>query len=220
MTHTQSLFAEARTDTASPLLPGVPRTRPPVYTSKLASYVASPYVSESKAVTIAQLEHPPVLPERAKLDSEEARLLGRLHPRREANIRWRYLARLRDRSYAPFTDAEVKQLEVLVETAQVPPTYRQAAPNKESRQAAAVGWNTQESGSGGIASKRPKYITPRFMRRRFQEILDAGVTFKQVPSSPATDAKGRQSTWMVQRPDGVSEKRRRFAAGSEDREWI
>lgn len=215
-----ALFAEARTDSVPPLQAGVPRTRPPVYTPKLASYVTSPYVSESKAVTSAQLAHPPTLPERANPDGEEARLLGRLHPRREANIRWRYLARLRDRSYAPFTGAEVGTLETLVTTAQVPAKSRRAVPDKESRQAAAIAWSTHKSGPGGAAGKRPSQITPRFMRRRFQEILDTGVTFKQVPLSPAAVARGGHSTWTVQRPDGVSDKRRRFIAGEEDTKWI
>ena len=198
----------------------MPRTRPPVYTPKLASYVTSAYVSESKAVTGAQLAHPPTLPERANADSEEARLLGRLHPRREANIRWRYLARLRDRSYAPFTDSEVRTLETLVKTAQVPANSRRTLPDKESRQAAALAWKTHKSGPGGAAGKRPSQITPRFMRRRFQEILDTGVTFKQVPSSSAATARGGDSIWTVQRPDGVSDKRRRFLAGEEDTKWI
>lgn len=203
-----------------PLQAGVPRTRPPVYTPKLASFVASPYVSESKAVTSVQLAHPPTLPERANANSEEARLLGRLHPRREANIRWRYLARLRDRSYAPFTDAEIKTLETLVEMAHVPAKSRRGVLDKESRQAAALGWSTHNPGPGGASGKRPCQITPRFMRRRFQEILDAGVTFRQVPSSAAAGAKGGHSTWTVQRPDGASEKRRRFLAGDEDTKWI
>ncbi|KAI5124168.1 hypothetical protein M0805_000976 [Coniferiporia weirii] len=76
-----------------PIIPGVERSRPPVYSSELAALLTSPYSRTTKAIKYVHIETPPAIPLRADPASEEARLLGPFSKRREVNIRWRYFTK-------------------------------------------------------------------------------------------------------------------------------
>ncbi|KAI0322693.1 hypothetical protein OF83DRAFT_1080105 [Amylostereum chailletii] len=73
------------------LVPSVERSRPPVYSPELSALLASNHARRTgKAISSAQTRSPPILPARADLSSEQARIFGPFSKRREVNIRWRY----------------------------------------------------------------------------------------------------------------------------------
>jgi len=107
-----------------------------------------------KPLTQAQMDHPPTLPERARRSSEEARLLGPLSKRREANIRWKFFVTQLDRVIPPLQVTGPSKAASLLEKAAL-----------YSGIEGLVGRQTQRSSS--IASSYPA----RWLRRRYQLLL-------------------------------------------------
>lgn len=195
-----------------PLKPGCPRTRPPIYTPRLQAYLtSSDSYSKGKAPTTNQLSRPPKLPARADPASEEARLLGRLHPRREANIKWRFLSDLRSRLYAPSSTEQAHLLNTLSTTSSSKEARKHKKPNTD------VLMKLQENEHRYRKTSvwdRPKRITSRFMRRRYAALLDKSVILENRETS-ANDAK-----WVARRPEIALGLSRKAAATEEDRFWV
>ena len=84
-----------------PLIPGVEKSRPPVYGPELTALHISPVSRRTKPLDIKSLAHPPTLSPRADPSSEEARLLGPLSKRLEVNTRWRFFANEAKKLYPP-----------------------------------------------------------------------------------------------------------------------
>jgi len=72
-----------------PMIQGLERSRPPVYSQAFRALLTNPLSRKTKALTLEKIDKPPKLPSRADPDSEDARLLGPLSKRRHVNILWR-----------------------------------------------------------------------------------------------------------------------------------
>ncbi|KAG6821358.1 hypothetical protein H0H93_014155 [Arthromyces matolae] len=84
------LLSHPNAQTSQPIIPSVPKSRPPVFSPELKALMLSSDSRTTKPLTAKSLEFPPLLPARADPTSEDARLLGPFSKRREVNIRWRY----------------------------------------------------------------------------------------------------------------------------------
>lgn len=74
-----------------PIIPGLEKSRPPVYKPELVALLTSSEArSKGRSQKRDQVQTPTALPKRADPSSEEARLLGPFSKRREVNIRWRW----------------------------------------------------------------------------------------------------------------------------------
>lgn len=194
---------EAKSKDVPPLVPGINRTRPPVYTDRLKAYLTSSLSHRTgKAPREKQLDWPPTLPERADPKSDEARLIGPLSKKREANIRWRYLRGLEKRLFPPFKTEELDKLEKLV-----------LKPADLQRDKADTKLQLSAEARQEVGRKKPKDITPRFMQRRYQEILNSGPILTQMNEGPA-------SRWHISRPAGAREHGARPKLSAEDRQWL
>ncbi|KAH8119931.1 hypothetical protein DFH11DRAFT_18696 [Phellopilus nigrolimitatus] len=85
-----------------PIIPGVEKSRPPVFSRELTALLTSPHARMTKIIRPSHLNTPPTLPPRADPMSEEARLLGPFSKRREVNIRWRYFTTESRKVFPPF----------------------------------------------------------------------------------------------------------------------
>ncbi|THH09196.1 hypothetical protein EW145_g2189 [Phellinidium pouzarii] len=90
MLFTKPFLTAATAEKPPPIIPGVEKSRPPVYSPELTALLTSLFSRTGKALKPSHLETPPTLPTRADPASEEARYLGPFSKRREVNIRWRY----------------------------------------------------------------------------------------------------------------------------------
>jgi hypothetical protein len=210
----QTLLQEARSIEAVPLVPGKPRTRPPLYTPRLQGYLTSQYsYSSGKAPTAQQLKLPPSLPARADPQSEEARLLGPLPLNREANIRWRHFANLRDRLVAPISQPEADELSKLAAQYQKPQQKKEEGSRTIPDEIKKRLQGYERIHEHQKAWSRPKNITSRFMRRRYEALMDEAV---QLDAKITQDDKVK---WSAKQPDGHRSKARQFVASSEDLQW-
>lgn len=205
---------EARDPDALPLQPGNPRTRPPVFPPRLQAYLTSSHsFLKGKAPTKARLEKPTNLPERADPNSEEARLLGRLSPRREANIKWRALTDMRGRLVPPSDRRELEELAELSKSFALPQR------NKVQQQALSPATHDRFAELRRRERKRntswakPNRLTSRFMRRRYEQILDRAILLD------ATTGQNDQVRWKVKQADGRKAVSRRFVATKDDQAW-
>ena len=64
-----------------------------------------------------------------------------------------------------------------------------------------------------VKGDRAKHITPRFLRRRYQEILQFGPILSE-------EKKAEGVQWKVARPGGVKELGTRPVLLEEDRRWL
>lgn len=213
-THPQAIFGQARRGDHAPLIPHIPRTKLPNFTPALAAYITSgPAIKSGKPAQPQHLLKPPSLPERADPESEEARLLGRLSKRREANIRWRHLTGFRSRVSAPMKADEEERLARLVKTARAGPP----ASDGTKKAKGGVGSKARKGGllpPAGYKTDPGRNITDRFLRRRYQEILDAGTMMER-----GTDQDGMER-WAAKHAKTHSSETRRFGATAEDERWI
>lgn len=197
----------------APLQSGNPRTRPPVYTARVKAYLTSELThAKGKAPTKQQLEKPPKLPERADPASEEARLLGRLHPRREANIKWRYLSDMRSRLLPPQDPREVAKLEEKARSFKLPGSFHNPIPLASELQERFK--ENERRWRSARAWQRPRRITSRFMRRRYYDLLAKAIIL-DAEAKPNQDVK-----WEVKQPEGRREVARRMTAAKADYEWL
>jgi hypothetical protein len=103
--------------------------------------------------------------------------------------------------YPPFKAEEVQKLEKLVLTpAEVP-----------KRKSKSVQLDKQACKE--VKGDRPKHITPRFLRRRYQEILHFGPIVSE-------EKKVEGVQWKVARPNGAKELGTRPVLSEEDRRWL
>jgi len=200
-------MSEARKPGAKQLSPYLPRTKLPNYTPLLKAYLTSgSSFLKGKAPPPASLDMPHDMPARGHLDSREAKILGPLSKRREANIRWRYLTKYRSRLAAPISKEESESIYTLATITKPLPDNAYPCPlvseDKMLERARRGDW------------ERPKRITARFMRRRYHELLD-----KSVIISNRRNADGKE-IYSVKKPDLAQEKARKFATTSEDQSWI
>lgn len=210
----QELLRETRNSTVTPLEPGNLRTRPPLYTPRLQAYLTSPWShNKGKAPTKQQLQTPSRMPERADPNSEEARLLGRLHPRREANIKWRYLSELRGRLLAPQDPQVVKKLALNAHSFRLSDEEALKLAAVPEEQKIRFKEHERRSRKHSSAWSRPKRITSRFMRRRYDELLDKAIMMDAVVT------KDDQVKWSVKQAERRREIARRFVATDEDHHW-
>lgn len=210
----QELLREARTTEAAPLQPGNPRTRPPVYPPRLQAYLTSSHsYAKGKAPTPSQLQSPQRMPLRADPNSEEARLLGRLSPRREANIKWRYLAELRSRLVAPLDPRDIQTLGEQAQTFKLPDDMKRAEIKSLPEDLQDRFRELSRKGRKQSAWARPKRITSRFMRRRYEDLLNNAV---HLDAAVTPDDKVK---WSVKQSVSRRALARRFVATKEDHEW-
>lgn len=153
------------------------------------------------------------MPERANPDSEEARLLGRLHPKREANIKWRYLSELRGRLLAPQDPRDADELAKQAQTFKLSKETSGAGIALPVEQETRFKEHERRFRKHGSSWGRPKRITSRFMRRRYEELLDKGITMDAVIT------KEDQVKWNVRQAPERREIARRFVATEEDHAW-
>ena len=84
-------MSSSTVERAPPIIPGVEKSRPPVYSRELSALLVSALSRATrKNLHPSHLKTPPSLPARVDPKSEEARLLGPLSKRRESNARWRF----------------------------------------------------------------------------------------------------------------------------------
>jgi hypothetical protein len=232
----------------------VEKSRPPVYSKELKLLHCTAFARNTNtALTLKKIEWPYKLPERADPNSEDARLLGPFSKRREVNIRWRFFKtelkkvwpalqvvaeeRSPDGSINRRTDQEslgklgVRPMglqdqgvleEVLAIAGSGPPCTTLTRHQK------------QGTGSDGQPQTQPLYLysippgstlTPRFVRRRFQELLAKIpiLSYSYSKPRPGLSAQGRYT--VSQPPSAVSTDMRyaisRYAgADPEDLAWI
>ena len=201
----KAILSEARKGSDPPLIPSVPRTKLPQYTPLLRSYLLSAHSHRSgKVPTAAQIVTPPKLPPRADPSSEEARLLGPFSKRREANIRWRFLSGFREKVYAPLLPEEIEKLSHLSKSATKPSHTRSGKQSStqqlQQHQKPKQGWG------------RVHRFTGRFMRRRYQELLDSGAA-----TTRCAGEDGRES-WSTRKPAEATVSKT-FSATNEDLRW-
>ncbi|KLO20745.1 hypothetical protein SCHPADRAFT_992061 [Schizopora paradoxa] len=72
-----------------PMIQGVEKSRPPVYSPPLRALMTSGLSRRTKVLTPEKIDKPTLLPARADPKSEEARMLGPLSKRRHVNFLWR-----------------------------------------------------------------------------------------------------------------------------------
>lgn len=198
----EAILSQARENATSPLIPTVPRTKLPQYTPLMKSYLLCPDSHrKGKAPKSGHLITPPALPARADPNSEDARLLGPFSKRREANIRWRYLTNFRDKMNAPILSSEVDILSYQARHASKPLSKRQ-----QSNATAHMQFSDNIKNLG-----KPRRITGRFMRRRYEELLTAGVAVAQ-----GVNNEGRVE-WITRQPSGLAKKP---SATEEDLRWV
>jgi hypothetical protein len=210
----QEVLQEARDPNAAELQPGNPRTRLPVYTPRLEAYLTSPLsYAQSKAPSPSRLDSPIKLPERSNPNSEEARLLGRLSPRREANIRWRALTAYRGRLTAPSDPRQLEKLATLSRTFKLSQTRKTSTPVPLTEELKdRFKEDTRRYRKQNIWV-RPKKITSRFMRRRYEQIVDKATYLD------ATVVAGAKVRWDVKQSEKRRGVARRYAATKEDLAW-
>ncbi|KAL0580817.1 hypothetical protein V5O48_001193 [Marasmius crinis-equi] len=85
----------------TPIIPSVPKSRPPVYSPVLSALLTAGYSRTTKALRQNYLKFPPTLSPRADPSSEEAQMLGPLSKRREVNTRWRWFTQEWKKVYPP-----------------------------------------------------------------------------------------------------------------------
>ncbi|KAJ8083795.1 hypothetical protein PM082_002561 [Marasmius tenuissimus] len=95
------LLSQPSTPSVAPIIPPVPKSRPPVYSPELTALLTTTLSRTTKPIRLSYLEFPPTLSPRADPSTEEARLLGPLSKRREVNTRWRYFVREWKKVYPP-----------------------------------------------------------------------------------------------------------------------
>ncbi|KAF8913033.1 hypothetical protein CPB84DRAFT_1760183 [Gymnopilus junonius] len=86
----EPLLSDPTATIPEPIIPGVEKSRPPIYSPELKALLTSALSRSTKPLDRADLTAPRTLPARADPSSEEARLFGPLSKRREVNIRWRF----------------------------------------------------------------------------------------------------------------------------------
>lgn len=202
----QSLLEEARNKDVEPLIPGKPDTRPPYYTDRMKVWFTfTPSMRSGKAPAEKHLAWPPTLPERADPASREARLLGPLNKRREKNIRWRFLQGIQRRIYPPFDSAQLKALERLIKTP--------ATPLPERKELGRPRLQLSRAAEMTVKGDRPKYVNSRFMRRRYQEIVNSGPVL-------TAHERGGSIRWTASRADAAKEHGTRPPLSKEDQAWL
>jgi len=203
MVHTFSVTRPASLIPPNPQLP-----QPPYLSPAIISLSNSLYGRESgKRVGMRDFEHPPTLPARATPSSEDARLLGPFSRRRLVNERWRFfkqemsrlLPPLRIRTEAAVNGAEEattlprKHEHTLIHPADLLHAFLKDAsqtqltnlPRRTGQEVAADGSKVNLGHNSRLTSNVPRKWTlgrsPRFFRRRHQEILRLLPIMTQIP---------------------------------------
>ncbi|KDR85375.1 hypothetical protein GALMADRAFT_355186 [Galerina marginata CBS 339.88] len=86
----EPLVCDPSTLLPEPIIPGVEKSRPPIYSPELKALLTSSLARLNRPLDRKDLLTPRSLPPRADPLSEEARLFGPFSKRREVNIRWRF----------------------------------------------------------------------------------------------------------------------------------
>jgi hypothetical protein len=172
------------------------------------------------------MKTPPILPERANPNSEQARLLGRLSKRREVNARWRYFTQEWKRIYPPLGvhvkagSGDVSTDETALQNAGIRPVGLQnGSILEEIRALAGQGRRLhrggskrqdglQETASPAAATFDPCRLPVRWLRRRYQELLSRIpiLTYTYSPDHP-----NRKGTYSVSIADEAISQKQRFA---------
>ena len=210
----QPLLSDPNAPRPDRIIAAVEKSRPPVYSPELAALLTSDVARPSKALNKKYLATPPSLPARADPKSEDARLLGPLSKRREVNIRWRYFTEewkktwppahvemLPPRSQASDPPQVVDSNETARMKAGIRPVGFQDAGIYEALVAAAgpaIAKHTtprREHAERGTTQPNPEPESkplPRFIRRRYRELLARMPVLTYQPSSGSpNDRKGK-----------------------------
>jgi len=174
------------------IIPAEEKSRPPVYSQELTALLTAGDSRQTKSLDKSSLITPPILPKRADLSSEEARLFGPLSRRREVNIRWRYFTREWKKVLPPLqvtVQEKSSNYEVCHETSEalgvvragirgvgmqgsgiledveniVSPPWMLSTPTRRERR-------TKDQ-STDLAVPLPRQRPIRWLRRRYQELL-------------------------------------------------
>ncbi|EPQ60469.1 hypothetical protein GLOTRDRAFT_135142 [Gloeophyllum trabeum ATCC 11539] len=193
----EPLLQDARSSATHRIIPGVERSRPPHYSPELAALLTSPFSRSHKPLSPKDLIIPPTLPARSDPASEEARLLGPLSKRREANLRWRFFTDQSKKVYPPLqilvqepvlTDpiprsdkdavaqAGIRAIGLQdsgvfeeVQKLALPPTQSSPIPRRHPPTPKPQGEADKFSRSPACVFHSP--LPRRFLRRRYQELL-------------------------------------------------
>jgi hypothetical protein len=183
------------------IIKAAPRSAPPNYPPALQAFFASEHSRIGNLLRPAQLESPPALPPRADPNSEEARLLGPLSLRRRANIHWRFHSYEVSRIYPPLEirvrkldDGRVTEQPNSVDVLQklgLTAVGMEGSPIFEeierlARSPELKPWTRRDEKIADLAgtlrtksripwagkdSRATSNFSPRFLRRRYQELL-------------------------------------------------
>ncbi|THH02606.1 hypothetical protein EW026_g280 [Hermanssonia centrifuga] len=190
----QPLLSDPQAPVPDRIIPEVERSRPPVYSPELKALLSSSASRTTKALTplaISQSNLPP----RADPQSEEAALLGPFSKRREVNIRWRYFRTERKKVFFPLevsveerhgSDLSVEKTDrdsvfsagirgVGLQGAGVLAEIRTfASPASKALQSIPKQPNPRRPMDAADAqSSLPRSrLTPRFVQRRYRELLN------------------------------------------------
>ncbi|GJE87573.1 hypothetical protein PsYK624_036560 [Phanerochaete sordida] len=98
----EPLLSDPRVPRPEPIIPGVEKSRPPLYSEEMKALLANGSTrSTGRTIRPQMILWPPKLPERAKPDSPEAKLWGPFSKRREVNIRWSFFQHEVRKLYPP-----------------------------------------------------------------------------------------------------------------------
>ena len=86
----QPLLGDPSSPLPPPIIPPLESSRPPVYSPELTALLTSNLSRSGASRTPKQLQHPPILPQRADPETPDAKILGPLSKRREVNLKWRF----------------------------------------------------------------------------------------------------------------------------------
>ncbi|KAF9229100.1 hypothetical protein BS17DRAFT_823757 [Gyrodon lividus] len=170
----EPLLSDPDAPLAAPIIPGKEKSRPPRYSTELTTLLTSGKSRRTKPLEKQHLIFPPRLPGRAKLDSEEAALLGPLSKRREFNMRWRYFKTEWKRVYPPLQVSEYP-----LAADQDTDAFSTRPRNIGFQDTAVLGELLELAGS---PSKSPGLTQKQKMRRESKETLDSSSFDGKLPA--------------------------------------
>lgn len=99
---TEPLLSDPNVPPPEPIIRGVEKSRPPVYSREMLALLGVPGTrANGRRILPEWIAWPPQLPERAKPYSKEAQLWGPFSKRREVNTRWKFFEFEVNKLYPP-----------------------------------------------------------------------------------------------------------------------
>jgi hypothetical protein len=195
----------------SPIIPKIPKSRPPVYSQEFVALMRSDLGRGPGEINNKWLRQPFGMPERVDPESEEAKMLGPLSKRREVNIRWRFYTKECDKIIPPLDLPDLDPesplpsekrtymgdsgvFEQLLQIARSP--HRDERLTRRQRKSI-LATGTRPTPAQSLPDVEPLPVqVPRLIRRRYQELLS------RIPVL-MPPLKGKNGYNIVAHPDAI-----------------